>query len=261
MCHNGIRETILSQGVSSVAYPEPTKLRTCVLPPTAGHVIDLTHPLYPEFPTYFGESDFSLEREFDIGTNGLNLNRVQMREHVGTHLDAPLHFSADGLDLAELPIENLVVPLVVIDIRSKSVECADAQLTPEDVVDWTKCHGPLPPHCCVAMQSGWTELIDSSKFRGHDGSSLHFPGFHLETVQMLLDETSAVGIAVDTLSLDYGRSKNFEAHAAWLPTGRWGLECVALHPDLPATGAILVAGAMKIRGGTGGPTRVLAFMP
>jgi kynurenine formamidase len=75
-----------------------------------------------------------------------------------------------------------------------------------------------------------------------------------------MDDRGAVGIAVDTLSLDYGRSADFATHYAWLPTNRWGLEAVARLAELPPTGATLVAGGPKIKGATGGPSRVLELL-
>ncbi|MDT8346081.1 MAG: cyclase family protein, partial [Thermohalobaculum sp.] len=49
-------------------------------------------------------------------------------------------------------------------------------------------------------------------------------------------------------------------HYAWLPTNRWGIECLANLDRLPATGATLVVGAPKVRGGTGGPARIFALI-
>jgi kynurenine formamidase len=89
---------------------------------------------------------------------------------------------------------------------------------------------------------------------------LHFPGFHPEAADWLLRERRIAGIAVDTLSLDYGASRDFKTHYAWLPSGRWGLECVANLNRVPPRGATLVVGAPKIRGATGGPTRLLALV-
>jgi len=89
---------------------------------------------------------------------------------------------------------------------------------------------------------------------------LHFPGFHPDATDWLLKERQVRGMAVDTLSLDYGASKDFKTHYAWLPSGRWGLECVANLDRVPARGATLVVGAPKIRGATGGPTRLLALV-
>jgi kynurenine formamidase len=89
---------------------------------------------------------------------------------------------------------------------------------------------------------------------------MHFPGFHVEAAKVLLETTTASGIAVDTLSLDFGPSPDFATHNAWLPSGRWGLEAVANLGRLPEKGTMLVVGAQKIRGGTGGPCRVFAFV-
>jgi kynurenine formamidase len=88
---------------------------------------------------------------------------------------------------------------------------------------------------------------------------MHFPGFHLEAAK-LLEERDAAGIAVDTLSLDFGASPDFAVHYAWLPGGRWGIECIANLRELPPTGATLVVGGPKIQGATGGPARVLALV-
>ena len=89
---------------------------------------------------------------------------------------------------------------------------------------------------------------------------MHFPGFHVEAAQYLMSERNAIGIGVDTLSLDFGRSANFATHYAWLPTDRWGLEALANLAALPPSGATLVVGGPMIKGATGGPSRVLALL-
>lgn len=224
------------------------------------NVRDLTHELHPDFPTFFGEPQFKMVPKFTYKEHKFNLNEWVVNEHTGTHLDAPLHFSADGRSVAEIPIESLVVPLAIVDIREKASANADAQVTPDDIKAWTAKNGPIPDRACVAMLSGWDAHVTSPKFRNADDKKvMHFPGFHVEAAKMLLETTSASGIAVDTLSLDHGPSPDFAAHYAWLPAGRWGLECAANLARLPATGATLVVGAQKIRGATGGPCRVLAF--
>jgi len=88
---------------------------------------------------------------------------------------------------------------------------------------------------------------------------MHFPGFHVEAAQMLL-ETGAQSIGVDTLSLDHGKSADFATHYAWLPSGRFGIECLANLDKLPAAGATIIVGAPKHRGGSGGPARIFAMV-
>ena len=111
------------------------------------------------------------------------------------------------------------------------------------------------------MRSGWDAHLGTDKFRNVDAEGImHFPGFHPETIAMLVDGRQAVGIGVDTLSLDFGQSKDFAVHYGWLPTNRWGMECMAGLGTVPASGAILIAGAPKVKGATGGPARIFALV-
>ena len=229
----------------------------------AGHtgVMDLTHELHHDFPTYFGVPGITLTAKFTFADNGFNVFDLALNEHTGTHIDAPLHFSADGQSVAQIPVENLIAPLAIVDISERAAGDPDTLLTPDDLKAWIAANGPLPERCCVAMNSGWDAQVNGDKFRGADAEGKqHYPGFHVEAAAMLLEESSAIGIAVDTLSLDHGISSTFATHYAWLPTNRWGLECLANLGDLPAVGATLIVGAPKWRGGSGGPSRVMALV-
>ncbi len=229
---------------------------------TPSRVTDMTHTLSPEFPTFGGSPGISYDKQFDFAENGYNLYVLAVNEHTGTHLDAPLHFSADGASVEEIPVEDLVLPLAIVDIREKAAGNPDAQVTPDDLKAWIATHGPIPERACVAMNSGWAEKVGTLEFRGADSArpgTLHFPGFHIEATEMLLEETTALAMAVDTLSLDHGPSQDFATHYAWLPAGRYGIECIAGLDRLPATGATLVVGAPKVKDGTGGPARIFAL--
>ncbi len=224
-------------------------------------VIDLTHTLWPTFPTFGGGQNYTEDILAVFEQDGYNMKTWHVVEHTGTHMDAPFHFSADGWSADQVPVENLVVPLAVVDIREKAAENPDAQLTPDDLRAWEAQHGPLPEGCCVAMYSGWEEFVRTDKFRNADDQGvMHFPGFHVEAVQFLMEERNVVGIAVDTLSLDYGPSADFATHYAWLPTNRWGMENVANLGLVPPRGAYIVAGGPTIQGATGGPSRVIALV-
>lgn len=225
-------------------------------------VIDLTHPLGPDFPTFAGQPQLRMERMTTLEKDGYNMFRWHVVEHTGTHMDAPIHFGRDGEAETgdQVPAAHLVVPLAVVDIRRKAAANPDAQLTPDDLRAWEAANGRLPAGACVAMLSGWDAHLMTPKFRGADAEgTMHFPGFHPEAAAMLMEERNALGIAVDTLSLDHGASKDFAVHYAWLPSNRWGIEAVAHLADLPASGATLVLGNVPIKGATGGPCRVLAL--
>ncbi|MDG3040392.1 cyclase family protein [Roseicyclus marinus] len=223
-------------------------------------VVDMTHTLGPDFPTYFGEPQFAAEQLFNFAENGFNLLNLTINEHTGTHIDAPLHFSADGLSVDEIPVSDLVVPLCVVDIAARAAGDADTQVTPDDLQAWIAANGEIPDGACVAMHSGWAGKVGTDGFRNFDGQAQHYPGFHVEAVQMLMEQTGARSIATDTLSLDHGMSADFAAHYAWLPSGRFGIECLAGLDQVPASGATLIVGAPKHRGGTGGPARIFALV-
>ncbi len=222
---------------------------------------DMTHSYDADFPTYFGAPGISVEQNFNFAEHGFNLKTLTINEHTGTHIDAPLHFSADGNSVDEIPVENLVAPLCVIDIKARAAEDADTQVTPDDIKAWMATNGDIPAGACVAMNSGWDKHVTSDMFRNADSEGkMHFPGFHPEATSMLMEETGATSMAVDTLSLDYGLSADFATHYAWLPSGRFGIENIANLDAVPAAGATLVIGAPKHRGGTGGPARIIALM-
>ena len=225
-------------------------------------VADLSHQLHEDFPTFSGEPQFSLESVYNYSEHYFNENQWTLLEHTGTHMDAPIHFSEAGsLTMDEIPVRDLVVPLVVVDIRAKAAADADALLTPEDLQAWESEHGPIPEGACVAMNSGWDARVNQAgAFRNADDAGImHFPGFHPDSAQFLMEERDCKGLAVDTLSLDYGGSSDFPVHYSWLPSNRWGLECVANLANLPAKGVTLVVGAPKFQGASGGPTRLIAL--
>ena len=226
-------------------------------------VVDLTHTMSPDFPTFMGKPGIEMQREFEFKKDRFNLFWWHVIEHAGTHLDAPIHFSEAGLSADKLPVEQLVVPLAVVNVVYQAEQEADYQLSREDLARWEAKHGRLPAGCCVALHSGWGELAiaDPARFVGRDvNGTFHFPGFGPEAAAWLLKERQVAGIAVDTMSLDNGPSRDFKTHQLWLPSGRWGLENVANLDKVPEAGATLVVGASKVKDATGGLARVIALV-
>jgi kynurenine formamidase len=68
-------------------------------------------------------------------------------------------------------------------------------------------------------------------------------------------------VGIDTPSIDHGPSRDFIVHQILNGADLYGLENVANLDKLPPNGATLIALPMKIRGGTGGPVRIIALLP
>lgn len=224
-----------------------------------GKVVDLTHGYDGAFPTFDGNPGILYEPAVKFAESGYQLWKLTIFEHTGTHIDAPLHFSADGTSVADLPAERLVCPLCVIDLKAKARDDANAMVEPDDIEKWVSANGAIPAGACVAMNSGWADKVATPEFRNTPDGKLAFPGFSKAATDMLAGMDVA-SIAVDTLSLDPGNSPDFAVHFSWLPGGRYGIEAVAGLDNVPAKGATVFVGAPTHKGGTGGPARIMAVV-
>jgi kynurenine formamidase len=226
------------------------------------HIVDLTHtlspqsPVFPSLPTFKVETPFATHR-----ASGVSINRYTLSDHCGTHLDAPYHVSSSGLYTDQIPLQSLIAPAVVVNIGEKAANDHAALVAVDDLLAWERRHGRIPAGAAVLMASGWAARIDSSVdyVNADSGGVAHFPGFSVEAVHFLLSERAIAGIGVDTLSLDHGPSPNFAVHMAFLPTNRWGLECLANLENIPPSGATVMIGVPKIKESSGGPARVMAL--
>lgn len=193
-------------------------------------------------------------------------NNVCLAEHGGTHMDAPIHFAEGKRAADEVPVQQLIGPAVVVDVRAQAAKNADYRLTVTDLKAWEKTHGRIPPGALVLMLSGWgTRWPDKKRYLGTDQpgdvANLHFPGFSREAAEFLVSQREIDAIGVDTPSIDYGQSQDFIVHQIINGANKPGLENIANLEKLPAKGATLIALPMKIAKGSGGPARIIAILP
>lgn len=252
---------VLAAGAVGARLLGPREVLAAPRVPGFSRIQDLTHTLKPTFPSFSGQPVFKTEVAVTVQKDGYYGLNISYFEHVGTHMDAPAHFGEGARTVEQLAPAVLVAPVAVVHIHERAAKDPDAQLRPDDVRAWERRYGRLPRGAAVFMHSGWESRVGSSQaFRNPDSSGvMHFPGFHPDTVEFLLRERDVVGIGVDTLSLDFGPSKDFKTHRTWLPANRWGLENLANLARIPPAGAWVFVGAPKVAGGSGGPCRVFAL--
>lgn len=228
-------------------------------------VIDLTYPLnsknaYWPGPSY---SPFTYEPVATIEKNKVFSGKYSTPEHLGTHIDAPNHFVAGQPSVDQIPLEKLIGPAVVIVVSPKVAKNDDYQLTVDEILSWEKAHGEVPAGAIVLLNTGWAKRWNNyGAYKNADEKGkLHFPGFSKEAARFLIEERNINGIGIDTLSADYGLSKDFVVHHIINGAGKYILENVANLDKLPPTGATLIIAPIKIEGGSGGQARVWAIMP
>lgn len=238
--------------------------------PGPGRWVDLSHA-YDDDTLYWPTSEtFEKETVFEGHTDGgwyYTAYAIRTAEHGGTHVDAPVHFAEGRESVDQIPLSRLVAPAVVIRVRDAASRNADYQATVSDLEAFEARHGRIPAGSIVLFDTGFAEhWPDPVRYMGTDQRGadavalLHFPGIHPDAARWLAGrEVAAVG--VDTPSIDHGQSTDFMTHRVLFEHNIPGLENVASMAELPATGALVIALPMKIRGGSGAPVRVIAFVP
>jgi kynurenine formamidase len=229
-------------------------------------VVDLTHPLddqSPYWPEGATASPYHTRVVATIEHDGYYARALELPEHFGTHIDAPVHFDPKGASVDQIPVEKFLSVAIVVDVRAGASSNPDYRVTASDLENWVKAHGPMPRGCLVMIRTGWASRWPSQKeYMNQDAQGvLHFPGLSLEAARYLLDHAHPVAIGIDTASIDYGPSKDFEVHHLTLGAGLYHLENLANLDLLPPTGARVIALPLKLRGGSGSPARVLALIP
>ncbi len=189
---------------------------------------------------------------------------LSVSEHAGTHVDAPIHFSAGGATIDEVSLEDLIGPAVIIDVTQQANANPDYLASAADLAAHEATHGRIPSDAVVAVRTGWSmHWPDVKAYMGDDRpgrtDDLHFPGLGADLAQALASRgIRAVGI--DTASIDHGPSRSFEAHQILAGAGVTGLENLTGLEELPERGAWIVAMPMKIGDGSGGPARIAALV-
>jgi len=216
-------------------------------------VIDLSHEVHPGIPTWTGQCEFRSHVEMDYGEEGFRVQHYDHTAGIGTHMDGPSHFDPDGEHIANIDVDTLVAPLCVIRVDSETFP--DILITPQNVKDYEKAHGKIPPRSLVVADTGWAKHWNNpTKYR----NKMHFPGFSPDSIELLL-KRRIVGIGIDTLSPD-GRNMKFPVHHLLLKKGKYIIENVANLQKVPDSGAWAVALPTKIRNGTEAPCRLIALI-
>jgi len=220
-------------------------------------VVDLSHTLeegIPTFPTHSKYYHLPWPQRGDPAT----MYQLLMHEHNGTHLDAPAHYVAAGIDPSsdyahQIRPDALIGPAAVIDLADSPPELVDREL----IDQWQGEHGPIGAGEIVIFNFGWHRkwAANDPKFAFLEP----WPGLDRGASERLL-EIGVGAVGTDCLGLDRVDSEDIPAHDTLLKNHVLIMENLANLDALP-TWCFLIASPLKIFEGSGSPIRALALVP
>lgn len=211
--------------------------------------IDLAHPYHEGMthPPVAGPP--CIETVLEVGRDPFNLQRFTFITHLGTHVDAPLHFirggrTIDTYELRELGGEGWVLPMDKgpnQPITLNDLETSGARVEPGQI---------------VFLATGWDRHFSTADYHTH-------PYLSEEAARWLLDRRVKM-VGVDCFSADMPvplRPKDFGWPVHHLLLGHGVLIAENLANLRSVAGRKLTIGAfpLKIRGGDGAPARIFAL--
>jgi arylformamidase len=210
----------------------------------------LSHPLGPHTIGYGGKTGFSLERVKSLcAGDSCNQSHWTLSNHIGTHLDAPLHFAEKGLAIDAPPADFWVfLQPQVVDIPAKRSEI----IGPGSWCDSIKVTSDL-----LLLRTGFESLRDTDEYWAHN------PGLSPALGRWLRENRPSVRmIGMDFLSLtsyDH-RPLGKEAHQAFLAEGSgnpiWILEDMRLS-TLSSPPRRVTVSPLRVEGADGSPVTVI----
>ncbi len=145
----------------------------------------------------------------------------------------------------------LIGPACVVDKTAETEANPGYLLTVDDLEAWEAENGRVPDGAWVLFRTGWGgRAQDEAAFLNVGANGPETPGPDVDASRWLANERAAGGF-----------DPPFPLHNFLLGAGRLGLTQLANLDKLPLTGALIVVSPLKLVGGTGSPSRVLAFVP
>ncbi len=258
---------VLAAAAALAAAPQAG--RKAAAPQVPKRLVDLTHAFGADTIYWPTAGGFTLEQ----GAHGKTekgffsaANKFCSAAHGGTHLDAPIHFFEGRRTADEIPVEQLIGAGVRVDVSARCAQDRDHRITIADLVAFEIRNGRIPPGTIVLLQTGWASRwsdraasLGTARTGPEAVAELPFPGLHPEAARWLVRDRSVKAVGIDTASIDHGPSTLFESHVVLTEANLPVFENVASLERLPETGFVVAALPMKIRGGSGGPLRIVAW--
>lgn len=226
--------------------------------------VDLTHSFSPETPVWsgFGQAimmpaaDPKTHVPYTIAKDGFHATYYQMVGQYGTHIDPPAHFSANGATMDQIPLNDMILPLVVLDDTPYLAADPAHAFSVDDLLAWEKQHGRVPKGAFAALRTDMSKDWTSNPERFKRDP---FPAWSLAVVKMLVEQRGVTAIGHEAMDTDITPDMKSETYI--LGSGHFQIEVMDNLDKVPATGAYLLVSWPKVKDGLGFPVRAYAVLP
>ncbi len=226
--------------------------------------VDLTHSFSPTTPVWkgFGQATMSAASDpkthlpYTVEKDGFRAIFYSLVGQYGTHVDPPAHFSSNGMTMDQIPLKDMILPLVVFDMTPMIASDPNHALSVDDIQAWEKIHGRVPAGSFAALRTDMSKDWEShpERFQRYP-----FPAWSLAAIQFLFNERRVTAIGHEALDTDITESMDSET---WLlKQNHFQIEALANLDRVPATGAVIVVTWPKVENGFGFPARAFAILP
>jgi kynurenine formamidase len=232
----------------------------------ASRFVDLTHAFAPGIPHWPGFPNESVRTLFTYAKDGFLAQEFCHVGQWGTHVDAPAHFAPGGKTVDEIDPQQMLLPLVVIDVHSQVARDPNYTLAMADVRAWEGLHGPIPEGAFVAMRTDWSKRWPSaSAMENKDANGVaHYPGWSMPVLRYLYLVRHVTATGHETTDTDPGIAASHGDYSleSWLlHAGHYQIEMLSNLDRVPDSGALVMVTFAKAKGGSGFPARVVAIVP
>ena len=219
-------------------------------------IVDLTHTLDEDTPSWTGSCGFSHETKLDYADctteTKFRVQQIKMHAGIGTHMDAPAHCVPGGATIDQLPLSDLITSCIVIDVSAASHE--RYSLSVQDIEYFEKVHGSIVPGSFVMIKTGWERFWKTTeKYR----NNYRFPSVSGDAAAFLLGR-GIKGLGIDTLSPDRPEDGH-PVHSALLGANKYIIENAANLSSLPPVGSFILSLPIKTVT-TEAPIRLIALI-
>jgi kynurenine formamidase len=243
---------------------KPTTLADALKVIQGKELVDLTHSFSPTTPVWagFGQatmsaaSDPKTHRPYTIDKDGFRSIFYSFVGQYGTHVDPPAHFNPDGMTMDQIPLKQMILPLVVIDMTPMLKDDPNHALSVDDILTWEKVHGQVPTGSFAALRTDMYKDWDSNPERFKRAP---FPAWSLAAIKFLYEERKVTATGHEAMDTD--TTDSMESETWILRQNHYQIEVMANLDKVPATGAVIVVTWPKVENGFGFPARAFAILP